>query len=182
MIKPKLLLHVCCAPCASSVVERLLKEDEYSITLYFSNSNIMPKEEYDHRLAELKRLVSEVYPSVNLIVDDYNPQDFFTAIKGQESLGEGSLRCASCIKQRLARTAQFACKNGYDCFATTLTVSPHKNAELINEIGYNLQTEYGTEYLPSNFKKQNGYLRSLELCREYNIYRQNYCGCGLEPK
>ncbi len=179
MQKKKLLLHCCCAPCASSVVERLLKEDKYEITMYFSNSNILPKEEFEKRKNEIIRLNKEIFPNTKLIIEDYVPADFYEAIKGKEYLGEGSERCDICIGYRLKNTMKFAKANAYDCVATTLTVSPHKNAERINKIGESLSLEYGVEYLPSNFKKQNGYLRSLELCKEYNIYRQNYCGCGL---
>ena len=180
MQRKKLLLHCCCAPCASSVVERLLKENKYDITMYFSNSNILPQEEYEKRKAEIIRLNKEIFVDTNLIIEEYNPSEYFEAINGLETLGEGSIRCDACIGYRMKNSAKYACKNGFDIFATTLTVSPHKNAKKINEIGENLATEFGIEYLQSDFKKQNGYLRSIELCREYNIYRQKYCGCGLD--
>ena len=175
----KLLLHVCCAPCLSSVIERLKEETEYIITLYFSNSNILPKEEYEKRKEVLIDFVSKVHPETELIIDEYNQAGFFSAIKGKEYLGEGSSRCDDCISYRLERTAKYAKENNFDVFATTLTVSPHKNAERINCSGKMLQEKYGIEYLPSDFKKRNGYLRSLQLCKEYGIYRQNYCGCNL---
>ena len=176
----KLLLHVCCAPCLSSVIERLKAETDYIITLFFSNSNILPETEYEKRKEALQNFVLRVHPDVELIIDDYVPADFFNAIKGKEGLGEGSIRCNSCIEYRLNKTAKFAKENGFDVFATTLTVSPHKNAKAINEIGLKLQQEYGVTYLESDFKKRNGYLRGLQLCKEYNIYRQNYCGCNLK--
>lgn len=179
-MKKKLLLHCCCAPCASSVLERLLGEDEYEITMYFSNSNILPKEEYEKRLFEVKRLANEIFKGVELVIDEYIPQDYFEAIKGKEKLGEGSSRCESCMKYRLERTAKYAKENGFDIFATTLTVSSHKNAELINSLGEDISKRQQVEYLPSNFKKANGYLRSIQLCKQYNIYRQKYCGCGLD--
>lgn len=175
----KLLLHVCCAPCLSSVIERLKEETDYIITLYFSNSNILPQKEYEKRKEVLIDFVSKVHPETELIIDDYNQAGFFSAIKGKEYLGEGSSRCDDCIGYRLERTAKYAKKNNFDIFATTLTVSPHKNAERINCSGKALQEKYGVEYLPSDFKKRNGYLRSLQLCKEYGIYRQNYCGCNL---
>lgn len=178
----KMLLHVCCAPCLSSVIERLKIETDYSITIYFSNSNILPQEEYEKRKDVLIDFVSRVHPETEIIFDDYDTFGFFSAIKGKEKLGEGSARCDACINYRLDRTAQFAKLNGFDIFATTLTVSPHKNAKAINLIGKELQDKYGVEYYESDFKKRNGYLRSLELCKEYGIYRQNYCGCNLDKQ
>ena len=175
----KLLLQVCCAPCASSVLERLKTETDYEISIFFSNSNILPRDEYEKRKEALIKFIAEVHPEINIIFDEYLPEEFMTAIKGRKSLGEGSIRCDACIEYRLRRTAKFAQNNGYDIFATTLTVSPHKNAKKINDIGLNLSNQYGVSYLESDFKKKNGYLRSIELCKQYNIYRQNYCGCNL---
>lgn len=180
MEKQNLLLHCCCAPCSTSVVERLLEENKYNITMYFSNSNILPEDEFEKRKAEMIRLQKEVYPMCNLIIDEYLPKDFFVSIKGKETLGEGSERCDACIGYRLEKTANFAKKNGYDIFASTLSVSPHKNAQKINLIGLRLSEKYGIEYLESDFKKKNGFLRSIELCKKYNIYRQTYCGCNLK--
>lgn len=175
----KMLLHVCCAPCLSSVLERLKAETEYEITLYFSNSNILPQAEYEKRKKTLIEFLEKVHPDTQLIVDEYLPQEYFNAIKGKEQLGEGSARCESCIGYRLEKTAKYAKENGFDIFATTLTVSPHKNANLINWLGTTLEQKYGIKYYQSDFKKRNGYLRSLQLCKEYGIYRQNYCGCNL---
>ena len=180
MQKKKLLLHCCCAPCASSVVERLLEEGLYDITMYFSNSNILPFDEYEKRKYEIIRLNKEIFKDTILIIEDYAPDNYFSSIKGLENLGEGSVRCDACISYRMKNTARFAKANGYDCFATTLTVSPHKNAKKINEIGEGWAKEFDVEYLQSDFKKQNGYLRSIQLCKQYNIYRQKYCGCGLD--
>lgn len=180
MEKLKLLLHCCCAPCSTSVVERLLAENKYEITLYYYNPNILPKEEYEKRLAELIRLNKEVYPEIKLVVAEYEPKEFFTAILGKENLGEGSERCTSCIGLRLRKTAEYAKNNGYDIFATTLSVSPHKNATIINELGERYGNEFSVSYLVSDFKKKDGFKRSIELCKKYNIYRQNYCGCNLK--
>ena len=175
----RMLLHVCCAPCSTSVIERLKAETDYKLTLFFSNSNILPVVEYEKRKQTLIDFISKVHPEIEIIFDDYEPREFFDAIKGKESLGEGSTRCVSCIDFRLKKTANLAKEKGFDIFATTLTVSPHKNAKAINEIGKRLEAEIGVAYFESDFKKRNGYLRSLELCKEYGIYRQSYCGCNL---
>lgn len=175
----RMLLHVCCAPCSSSVIERLKAETDYNITIFFSNSNILPESEYLKRKDALIKFISEVHPEIEIIFDDYNPDEYFMAIKGLEKMGEGSVRCDNCIGYRMKKTAKLAKANGFDIFATTLTVSPHKNANRINEIGRALENEFGVSYYVSDFKKRNGYLRSLELSKQYNIYRQNYCGCNL---
>ena len=175
----RMLLHVCCAPCSSSVIERLKAETDYNLTIFFSNSNILPEEEYLKRKEALVKFISEVHPEIEIIFDDYNVDEYFEAIKGVEKLGEGSVRCDNCIGYRLKKTAMKAKELGFNVFATTLTVSPHKNATKINEIGKMLESEYGVAYYESDFKKRNGYLRSLELSKKYNIYRQNYCGCNL---
>lgn len=174
----KLLLHVCCAPCSTSVLERLVSENEYHITLFFSNSNILPIEEYNKRKDALIKFIQMVHPTIKIIFDDYNKQEFLESIKGRENLGEGSIRCDACIYYRLYKTAQMAKKIGYDAFTTTLTVSPHKNATKINEMGSTISKEMGVIFLERDFKKKNGFLRSIELCKEYNIYRQTYCGCN----
>ena len=139
----------------------------------------MPEEEYNKRKEALVDFISKVHPEIEIIFDDYNPEEYFVAIKGLEKMGEGSVRCDNCIQYRLVKTAKLAKEKGFDIFATTLTVSPHKNATKINEIGMRLESEIGVAYYVSDFKKRNGYLRSLELSKEYNIYRQNYCGCNL---
>lgn len=175
----KLLLHVCCAPCSTSVIERLKAETDYKLTLFFSNSNILPESEYVKRKEALINFISEVHPDIEIIFDGYNPNQYFKAIKNFESLGEGTKRCEACIEFRLTKTAQLAKKEGFDAFSTTLTVSPHKNAKFINCIGNQLAVVHGVEFYEADFKKRNGYLRSIELCKLYNIYRQTYCGCNF---
>lgn len=173
--KPSLLLHACCAPCSSYVLEYL--NSHFDITLFFYNPNIYPKEEYQKRLDELKRLVQEMELEIKIIEADYEPNEFFEISKGLEKLPERSERCKKCYRLRLEKAADQAQKGGYDYFCTTLSISPHKNAEWINEIGNELSDTYGIQFLPSDFKKKNGYIRSIELSRKYNLYRQNFCGC-----
>lgn len=173
--KPSLLLHACCAPCSSYVLEYL--SPHFEITLFFSNPNISPEEEYQKRLCELKKLVLEMGLSVKIIEDDYSPEDFFDMAKGLETLPEGGERCRKCYQLRLHTTAALAKQGGFDYFCTTLSISPYKNAQWINEIGEELSKEFGVPFLPSDFKKKNGYKRSIELSRKYDLYRQNFCGC-----
>ncbi len=173
--KPALLLHACCAPCSSYVLEYL--NSHFNITLFFYNPNIYPKDEYQKRLDELKRLVLEMELDIKIIEADYEPNEFFEISKGLEKLPERSERCKRCYRLRLEKAAVQAQKDGYDYFCTTLSISPHKNAEWINEIGNELSDIYGIQFLPSDFKKKNGYIRSIELSRKYNLYRQNFCGC-----
>ena len=176
---PKLLLHSCCGPCSSYVLEYLSKY--FDITVFFYNPNISPKEEYLKRVEAQRRIV-EMMPFTNpvkLIVCDYNESEFYNAVKGFESYPEGGARCPLCFTLRLGKTAEAARDMKFDYFATTLTVSPHKNAELINAIGSKLSEEYGVKYLPSDFKKREGYKRSIELSKEYDLYRQDYCGCSF---
>lgn len=176
--RPRLLLHVCCAPCASSVLERVYPH--FDVTLFYYNPNIHPKDEYDKRAGELPKLLRCAgMEDVGLIVSEYDPQPFFAAAEGLESEPEGGARCDQCFDLRLSKTAQAAAENGFDTFATTLTVSPHKNAPLINSIGERLSAQYGVPWLPSDFKKRDGYLRSIRLCQEYGIYRQCWCGCAF---
>ena len=171
----KLLLHSCCGPCSSAVIERLI--GDYDVTVLYFNPNITDEPEYARRLSEQKRLLSEAYPDLRLIEGDYDPQRFFTAAEGLEAEPEGGARCRECFKLRLSETARLAKEGGYDCFDTTLTVSPHKNYDVISDVGKALQTELGIEYLGGNYKKQDGYKRSVELSVQYGLYRQNYCGC-----
>jgi predicted adenine nucleotide alpha hydrolase (AANH) superfamily ATPase len=173
----KLLLHVCCAPCSSHVLETL--ENAYDITAYFYNPNITENTEYIKRISELKRFVSEAEFAKNVKVaeGEYEPERFFEIAKGLENEPERGSRCYKCYELRMRRAAEYAKENGYDIFTTTLSISPHKNAAWLNEIGERLSAEIGVEYLYSDFKKKNGYARSIELSREYNLYRQNYCGC-----
>ncbi len=175
--RPSLLLHACCAPCSSYVLEYLSKY--FSITLFFFNPNISAKAEYDTRYEELLRLVSEMglESSVKTVNGDYQPDLFFAIAKGLEQLPEGGERCKKCYALRLEEAAKKAALGGFDYFTTTLSISPHKNAEWLNTIGASLSQEYGVPYLFSDFKKRGGYLRSCELSEKYGLYRQDYCGC-----
>ena len=174
---PKLLLHVCCAPCSSYCLEYL--SEYFEITVFYFNPNISIKEEYEHRLNEEKRYISlkEFKHPVKITESRYDPQEFFAAVKGLEREPEGGLRCRECFKLRLEESAKKAKELGFDYFTTTLTISPLKNAELLNEIGAQMGVKYGVSWLYSDFKKKEGYKRSIELSREYDLYRQNYCGC-----
>ena len=179
---PSLLLHVCCAPCSSYVLEYLC--EYFNITLFFYNPNISPESEHNARLVELQRLVLEMGmdEAVKIVSGEYEPSRFYELSKGLEELDEGGMRCYECYKLRLSKTAKTAKDGGYDYFTTTLSISPHKNAEWLNEIGKTLEKEYGIPYLVSDFKKRNGYKRSCELSLQYNLYRQNYCGCEFSRK
>ncbi len=174
---PRLLLHVCCAPCSSYCLEYL--SNYFDITVYYYNPNISKKEEYEYRLSEEKRFISlkEFKYPVKLTESDYRPEDFFAAVKGLEKEPEGGLRCKECFRLRLEASAQKAKEQGFDYFTTTLTISPLKNAALLNEIGAGMGEKYGVSWLYSDFKKKEGYKRSIELSREFDLYRQNYCGC-----
>ena len=175
--KPKLLLHACCAPCSSYTLEYL--SEYFDISVFYYNPNISPKEEYDKRVAELSRLIKEMplKGPVDLIPGRYDPQEFYDMAKGLESLPEGGERCFKCYHLRLLESAAKAKEIGADYFCTTLSISPYKNAEKLNEIGEIIAADTGVAYLVSDFKKKNGYKRSIELSAEYNLYRQNYCGC-----
>ena len=174
---PRLLLHCCCAPCASYVLEYL--SPSYEITILFYNPNIRPAEEFLKREAELQRLLSlAVYPNrIDMLTCNYDAEAFEAAAAPFWEEPEGGQRCRACFELRLRETAKRAKEGAYDCFTTTLSVSPHKDAMLLNEIGDSLAGEYGVEYLRSNFKKRNGYKRSIELSKQYGLYRQSYCGC-----
>lgn len=176
-IVPTLMLHVCCAPCSSYCLEYL--SEYFKITVFYYNPNIYPTDEYSHRVSEVKRLISEMtfINPVSFIEGDFNPDDFYSAVKGYEKCREAGDRCFICYRQRLLETAKKAKELNFDYFTTTLSISPLKNAEKINEIGEAIEKEIGVKHLPSDFKKKNGYKRSIELSREHNLYRQNYCGC-----
>ena len=174
---PTLLIHACCAPCSSYVLEYL--SNYFHIIVLYYNPNITSREEYEYRLSEEERLIGELpvkYP-IRLVKGDYRPEEFLSAVKGLEKEPEGGARCAVCFELRLREAARYCRELNADYFTTTLTISPLKNSEKINEIGERLAEEYGVRYLPSDFKKKNGYKRSIELSREYDLYRQNYCGC-----
>ena len=177
MKKESLLLHACCAPCSSYVLEYLY--EKYDITVFYYNPNITEREEYIKRIKELERFIKEApfAEGVKLAEGEYEPELFWEMSKGLESEPERGKRCYKCYELRMKETAKYAKENGFDLFTTTLSISPHKNAEWLNEIGLRLSGEYGIDYMYSNFKKNNGYSRSIELSREYNLYRQNYCGC-----
>lgn len=174
---PKLLLHSCCAPCSSKVIEYLT--NYFDITIYYYNPNIEPFEEYNLRKEEEIRFIKEFphHNKLDIIDCDYDNNLFKDITKGLENVKEGGIRCFKCYLLRLRSTALKAKELGYDYFGTTLTISPYKNGQVLNKIGYNLEKEIGIKYLPSDFKKNNGYKRSIELSKEYNLYRQNYCGC-----
>ena len=173
----KLLLHACCAPCSSYVIEYLSKY--FEITIYYYNPNIYPETEYMRRMNELKQFI-KLYPTknkVSFIEEKYDPKEYYNSVKGLENLGEKSKRCYNCYKFRMEKAAIFASSNNFDYFTTTLSISPYKISSWINEIGESLEKEYNIKYLYADFKKRNGYKRSLELSKEYNLYRQDYCGC-----
>ena len=174
---PRLLLHCCCAPCSSYVLEYL--SPHFSITAHYYNPNIDTPEEYAHRARELSRFVQEMpLPgAVDVLAEPYTPAEFYAAVKGLEDVPEGGRRCYECYRLRLRRAAQAAAAGGYDYFTTTLSISPHKNAVWLGELGEAFAAEYGVRWLPSAFKKKNGFKRSTELAARYGLYRQDYCGC-----
>ena len=174
---PALFLHACCAPCSSYVLEYL--SEYFDITVFFYNPNITDFDEYLKRKNELIRFIEEKHfkNPVKMVDGDYSPEIFFDISKGREELQEGGVRCFDCYLLRLEKTAKLAKEKNFDYFCTTLSVSPHKNSNKLNEIGGILSEKYAVKYLFSDFKKRNGYKRSIELSAEYNLYRQNYCGC-----
>lgn len=180
--KPRLFLHCCCAPCSSYVLEYLVPY--FHITVFYYNPNITPETEYRKRIAELKRFISRAgYDGqVDFMEGDYDPAVFFEAVKGLEDQPERGARCKICYKLRMEEAAEKAAGIHADYFTTTLSISPHKNAAWINEIGQELEIKYGIKHLPSDFKKRGGYLRSIRLSEEYGLYRQDYCGCIFSRK
>ena len=173
----RLFLHSCCAPCSSYVLEYL--SDYFEITDFFYNPNISSAAEYEKRRDELERLIERMplrHP-VTFLTGDYEPERYFEAVRGMEDLPEGGGRCTVCYELRMREAARRAVEGGFDYFTTTLSISPLKDAQRINRIGKKLEEEYGVCHLPSDFKKKGGYLRSIQLSREYDLYRQNYCGC-----
>ncbi|MBQ4587620.1 MAG: epoxyqueuosine reductase QueH [Clostridia bacterium] len=179
--KKRLLLHACCAPCASSVLERVTPY--FDVTIYFYNPNITDRSEYLHRYNELLRFVSIVYGDKIKVIDGgFDPRPFIEAARGLEDEPERGLRCDKCFYLRLKKTAELAKVGLYDYYCTTLSVSPHKNAQLLNELGFKIEQEELVKWLPSDFKKKQGYVRSIELSKEYDLYRQNYCGCVFSQK
>ncbi len=177
-IKPKLLLHSCCAPCSSYVLDYL--SEFFEITVYFYNPNIYPEEEFEYRKKEQEKFIKEYNfkSKINFVDCSYDEKDFYEAIKGFENCAEGRERCFICYKLRLEKTIKYACEQEkFDYFTTTLSISPHKNAKVLNEIGYELSSKYGVKNLPSDFKKKNGFKISVEISNKFNMYRQDYCGC-----
>ena len=175
--RKSVLLHSCCGPCSTYCLEYLARH--FDVTVYYCNPNIEPAGEYFHRLSEQERVVTELpfASGVKLVKGDYDPETYLEFVKGLENEKEGGARCELCFELRLERTARLAKEKGFDYFGTTLTVSPHKNAETVNAVGERCAEKYGVKFLPSDFKKKNGYLRSIVLSKEYGIYRQEYCGC-----
>ena len=176
--RPRLMLQCCCGPCSSYVLEYLTAY--FDVTALFYNPNIRPEAEYEKRLAAMRQLLSSMplaHPPA-LAEPGWRGEEFLAAARGLEKEPEGGARCTACFLLRLEYTARAAAEGGYDFFGTTLTVSPHKDAERINRIGFALAERYGVRWLPSDFKKRNGYLRSIQLSRQYGLYRQEYCGCG----
>lgn len=175
--KPRLLIHSCCAPCSSYVLEYL--NQYFEITVFYYNPNISPQSEFEKRAKEQCRLIDEMLPDANIktVIADYDANEFFDTVKGLETEPEGGGRCLKCFELRLEKTAQLAKEQGFDFFTTTLTISPHKNAQILNDVGGKMASKYGVDYLFSDFKKKNGYRRSCELSEKYGLYRQNYCGC-----
>ena len=174
---PTLLLHSCCAPCSSYVLEYL--SQYFKITIFYYNPNISPEEEYHKRVEEQKRLISQLPTKnpVSFIEGEYIPQDFYDMAKGLEDVPEGGERCFKCYRLRLEKTAKLAKEQDFDYFTTTLSISPYKNAPKLNEIAGELSEIYSIKNLPADFKKKEGYKRSIQLSSEYNLYRQDYCGC-----
>ena len=176
----KLLLHSCCAPCSSYVLEYL--SEYFQITVLYYNPNIDTIDEYNFRSSEQQRFIKEVSPQISFVSLPYDPKPYYEAVKGLENLGEGSKRCFECFRLRLSKTAEYAANNNYDYFTTTLSISPLKKADVLNEIGKEMSEKYNVEYLFSDFKKKGGYLRSIELSKKHGIYRQDYCGCEFSKK
>ncbi len=178
--KPSLLLHSCCGPCSSYVLEYL--NSYFDITVFYYNPNITSEEEYQMRVKEQKRLISLAYPNVSFIEGKYEPEVFMEMSKGFEEEPEGGARCTKCYYLRMHETAQKAKELKFDFFTTTLSVSPYKDSERLNQIGIQLEQQYGISYLYADFKKKNGYKRSIELSNKYHLYRQNYCGCEFSKR
>ena len=180
----RLLLHSCCAPCSSYCLEYLRRYVD--ITDFFFNPNITNVTEYEKRVAELEKLISEYNKNgsdtIEYIAGRYAPEEFMSVVKGLENEPEGGLRCVKCFRLRLYETARYAAENGFGCFTTTLTISPLKNASVLNYLGQEAAEKFGVHFLPSDFKKRGGYQRSIELSHEYGLYRQDYCGCVFSKK
>ena len=183
-IRPRILMHSCCAPCSTYTLEYLTQYAD--VTIYFANSNIHPRDEYLRRKYVQQKFIhdfnAQIGNKVQFIAAPYQPQEYFEQVRGLQDEPEGGARCRVCYNYRLDLVAQKAVELGFDYFGSTLTISPHKNSQVINSVGIDIQELYDTQYLPSDFKKNNGYRRSVEMCHEYDIYRQCYCGCVFAAK
>lgn len=183
-IRPRILMHSCCAPCSTYTLEYLTQYAD--VTIYFANSNIHPRDEYLRRKYVQQKFIhdfnAQTGNKVQFIAASYQPQEYFEQVRGLQDEPEGGARCRVCYNYRLDLVAQKAVELGFDYFGSTLTISPHKNSQVINSVGIDIQELYDTQYLPSDFKKNNGYQRSVEMCHEYDIYRQCYCGCVFAAK
>ncbi len=179
---PKLLLHSCCAPCSTSVLAYL--SEHFLVTVLYYNPNIYPDEEYTKRSKEQQRLIEKlpVKNPVSFEQGEFDKEEFYKAVSGLEDSGEGGARCRECFRLRLEKTAQLAHNLGFDYFTTTLTVSPRKNAAVLNELGEEIGKKYGVLYLTSDFKKRDGYKRSVDMSKQYGLYRQDYCGCVFSKR
>lgn len=173
--KKKLLLQVCCAPCSSAVVTRI--REYFDIDIYFYNPNIYPAEEYNKRANVVKEFMGRIDQGINVIIEKNDPNEYYDYVKNRKNEKEGSRSCYDCYYLRMKKTAIYAKEHNYDFFTTSLSISPHKNSAWINEIGEKLQNEYKINFLYSDFKKKEGYKKSIELSKEYELYRQDYCGC-----
>ena len=179
--RPKLLLHACCGPCSSAVLEQLC--EHFEITVLYYNPNTWPAAEYHRRGEELERFVAAAHPlGVTVVEDRYDPQEFYTAVKGLENEPERGARCTVCYRLRLEQAARYAAAHGFDWYCTTLSISPMKDPIRLNDLGTELGKQYGVPFLPSEFRKKDGYKRSLQLSAEYGLYRQDYCGCVFSKK
>ncbi|KRM96926.1 hypothetical protein FC19_GL000453 [Liquorilactobacillus aquaticus DSM 21051] len=183
-VRPKILLHSCCAPCSTYTLEYLTKYAD--VTVYYANSNIHPRDEYKRREYVQQKFITDFNTrtdnNVQFIAAPYEPQKYFEAVRGLEKEPEGGQRCEACFNYRLDLVAAKAVELGFDYFGSALTISPHKNSQVVNRVGIHVQNFYTTKYLPSDFKKNNGYRRSVEMCKEYDVYRQCYCGCIFAAK
>ena len=179
--RPRLLLHACCGPCSSAVLERLCRY--FDITVLYYNPNTWPAEEYHRRGEELERFVAAAHPlGVTVVEDRYDPQEFYSAVAGLENEPERGSRCTVCYRLRLEQAARYATDHGFDWYCTTLSISPMKDPVRLNELGTELGRQYGVPFLPSEFRKKDGYKRSLQLSAEYGLYRQDYCGCVFSKR
>lgn len=184
--KPKLLLHSCCGPCSTAVTERLV--GSYKLTIFFYNPNITERDEYERRLEAQHKFVDQYNSSpdrvdkIEIFAGKYEPEEFLTAVSGHENDPEGGERCTICYRLRLEKTAEAALLGGHECFASTLSVSPHKDAVILKKLGQDLAMRCGITYLAEDFKKRNGYMRSCELAKAHGLYRQNYCGCRFSKR